>query len=92
MAATEKYNKPAPVNLGAGKEITIKQLVDLVAKLTGFKGRIIWDTSKPDGQPRRVLDTNRAKNEFDFEAKTDFTEGLQKTIEWYRKQSNKVKS
>jgi len=87
LAATEKYNKPAPVNLGAGKEITIKQLVDLVAKLTGFKGRIIWDTSKPDGQPRRVLDTNRAKNEFGFEAKTDFTEGLQKTIEWYQKQS-----
>jgi GDP-L-fucose synthase len=90
LAATEKYDKPAPVNLGAGKEITIKQLVDLIAKLTGFQGQIIWDTSKPDGQPRRYLDTTRAKNEFGFEAKTEFTDGLQKTIEWYRKQVEKT--
>jgi GDP-L-fucose synthase len=89
IAATEKYDKSAPVNLGSGKEITIKLLVDLLAKLTGFEGQIIWDTSKPDGQPRRYLDTTRAKNEFGFEAKTDFTEGLQKTIEWYRKQVEK---
>ena len=85
VAATEKYDKPAPVNLGTGKEVTIKELVNLVAKLTGFEGQIIWDTSKPDGQPRRRLDTTRAKTEFDFEAKTDLTTGLQKTIKWYRK-------
>ena len=89
IAATEKYDKPAPVNLGAGKEITIKQLVNLVAQLTGFKGQIVWDVLKPDGQPRRYLDTTRAKIEFGFEAKTDFTDGLQKTIEWYKKQVEK---
>ncbi len=86
LAATEKYDKPAPVNLGTGKEVTIKQLVDFVAQLTGFKGKIIWDTSRPDGQPRRCLDTTRAKVEFGFEAKTDLHTGLQKTIEWYKKQ------
>ena len=85
IAATEKYDKPAPVNLGTGKEVTIKELVNLVAKLTGFEGQIIWDTSRPDGQPRRSLDTTRAKTGFDFEAKTDLTTGLQKTIKWYRK-------
>lgn len=87
IAATEKYDKPAPVNLGSGKEITIKKLVDIVAKITGFGGKIIWDTSRPDGQPRRCLDTTRAKNEFGFEAKTDLLTGLQKTIEWYKNQS-----
>jgi GDP-L-fucose synthase len=86
IAATEKYDKSAPVNLGTGKEVTIKELVNLVAKLTGFEGQIIWDTSRPDGQPRRRLDITRAKTEFDFEAKTDLTTGLQKTIKWYRKQ------
>ena len=84
IAAAERYNKPAPVNLGTGKEITIKQLSNLISKLTGFDGQIVWETSKPDGQPRRCLDTARAKKEFDFEAKTDLTEGLQKTIEWYK--------
>jgi GDP-L-fucose synthase len=88
LAATEKYDKPAPVNLGSGKEITIKQLVDLVAKLTGFNGEVVWDASKPDGQPRRCLDTSRAKAEFGFEAKTDFTDGLKKTIEWYKQKAN----
>lgn len=87
VAATEKYDKPAPVNIGAGKEITIKELVNLVAKLTGYRSEIIWDTSKPDGQPRRCLDVSRAREEFGFEAKTDFNEGLQKTIEWHKKQS-----
>lgn len=84
VAASEKYDKPAPVNLGTGKEIKIKDLVKLVAKLSGFEGQIIWDTSKPDGQPRRCLDTSRAKAEFDFEAKTELSNGLQKTIEWYK--------
>jgi len=84
LLATEKYNKPDPVNLGAGREITIKELVDLIAKLTGYEGRIVWDTSKPDGQPRRCLDTSKAKKEFGFEAKTDFVEGLKRTVEWYQ--------
>jgi len=85
LLATEKYNKSEPVNLGAGFEISIKDLVELIAKLTAFKGKIIWDTSKPDGQPRRCLDTSRAEKEFGFKAKTLFKEGLKKTIEWYRK-------
>jgi GDP-L-fucose synthase len=89
ISATEKYNKPAPVNLGTGKEITINELVNLVAKLTGFQGQIIWDKSRPDGQPRRCLDVTGAKREFDFEAKTDLISGLKKTIEWYA--SNRLK-
>ncbi len=81
--AAERYNKPEPINIGTGFEITIKDLVELIAKLTGFKGKIVWDESKPDGQPRRCLDTFRAKKGFRFKAKTDFEEGLRKTIEWY---------
>ena len=83
LLAAERYNKSEPVNLGAGFEISIKELVDLVAKLTGFSGNIVWDTSKPDGQPRRMLDTRKAKEEFGFKARTSFEEGLRKTIEWY---------
>jgi len=83
LLAAEKYNKPEPVNIGAGFEITIKDLVSLIAKVTGFKGKIIWDTSKPDGQPRRCLDTARAKKEFGFEAKVKLEEGLKRTIAWY---------
>ncbi len=81
--ATEKYNKSDPVNIGAGFEISIKDLVKLIVKLTGFKGKIAWDKTKPDGQPRRCLDTSRAAKEFGFKAKTKFEEGLKKTIEWY---------
>jgi len=81
--ATEKYNKPEPVNLGSDMEISIKDLIELICKLMDFKGEIRWDTSKPDGQPRRCLDTSRAKKEFGFEAKTNFEEGLKKTIDWY---------
>jgi len=84
ILATEKYNKSEPVNLGAGFEISIRDLVKLITKLTGFKGKIIWDKSKPDGQPRRCLDTSRAAKEFGFKAKTKFEEGLNKTIKWYR--------
>lgn len=84
VLATEKYNKPEPVNIGAGFEISIKDLVKLITELTGFKGKIIWDISKPDGQPRRMVDTSKAKKEFGFVAKTDFKEGLKKTIEWYK--------
>ena len=83
--ATERYNKPEPVNIGAGFEIRIKDLVTLIAELTGFKGEIRWDKTKPDGQPRRRLDVSKAKAEFGFEAKTNFREGLRKTIEWYGK-------
>ena len=83
LLATEKYNKPDPVNLGAGFEISIKDLVDLVRKLTGFNGEVLWDSSEPDGQPRRMLDVSRAEKQFGFKAKTNFEEGLRKTIEWY---------
>jgi len=85
ILATEKYNKPNPVNIGAGFEIKIKELVEIIVKLTSFEGKIVWDTAKPDGQPRRCLDTSKAEKEFGFIAKTDFFEGLKKTIEWYRK-------
>ena len=73
------------MNLGAGFEISIKDLVELIVKLTGFKGKIIWDSTKPDGQPRRCLDTSKAKREFGFKARTQFEEGLKKTIEWYKR-------
>lgn len=84
VMATERYDKPDPVNLGAGFEISIKDLVDLIAELCEFDGEIKWDSSKPDGQPRRCLDTSKAEKEFGFEAKTDFREGLKKAIEWYK--------
>jgi len=84
LLASEKYNKGDPVNIGAGFEISIRELAELVMELTGFEGRIIWDQTKPDGQPRRSLDTARAFQEFGFKAKTAFREGLRKTIEWYR--------
>ncbi len=86
VLAAERYNKPDPVNIGSGIEITIKDLVKLLAEIMGFKGSIKWDTSKPDGQPRRKLDINKAEEEFGFKARTDFIEGLRKTIEWYREQ------
>jgi len=85
LLATEHYNGSEPVNIGAGFEITIRELVEKIAKLTGFKGQIRWDTSKPDGQPRRRLDVSRAKQYFGFEAKTSFDEGLKATIDWYIK-------
>jgi len=83
ILATEKYDKAEPVNIGAGFEISIRDLVALIAELTGFSGRIIWDRSLPDGQPRRMLDTRRAVAEFGFQAGTDFRIGLRKTIDWY---------
>jgi len=86
LLAAEYYDKSEPVNLGAGFEISIHDLVDLIVKLTGFSGKIVWDTSKPDGQPRRCLDTARAFKEFGFKAKTSFEDGLRKTIEWYREE------
>lgn len=94
LLATERYNKPDPVNLGVGFEISIKDLVELISKLTGFKGKIVWDTTKPDGQPRRMLDTTRAFKEFGFKAKVGLEKGLKKTINWYlsTKQTRETKS
>ena len=83
ILAAERYNKGYPVNLGSGFEISIKDLVELIAEIIGFDREIRWDTSKPDGQPRRCLDVSKAKQEFEFEARVDFGEGLEKTIEWY---------
>lgn len=84
LLATEHYNSPQCVNIGAGFEITIKDLAEKIAKLTGFSGQIRWDSTKPDGQPRRSLDTTRAKRCFGFESKTTFDHGLSKTIDWWR--------
>jgi len=84
LFATKRYNKSDPVNIGTGFEISIQNLVELIAELTGFKGEIKWDTSKPDGQPRRFLDTSKAEKEFGFKAKTAFKEGLERTIKWYK--------
>lgn len=85
LLAAEKYNKPEPVNIGAGFEIKIYDLAQLIAKFTGFKGEIKWNKSKPDGQPRRCLDVSRAENEFGFKAKTRFEIGLKKEIDWFYK-------
>jgi len=83
VLATERYDKPAPVNLGSGMEISIMDLAKTVAEMTGFKGQIVWNTNHPNGQPRRSLDTTRAEREFGFRAKTPFDIGLRKTIDWY---------
>jgi GDP-L-fucose synthase len=84
VLATESYNKNDPVNIGAGCEISIKDLVELITELTEFQGRIIWDEDKPDGQPRRMLDTTRALQEFGFAARMTLRDGLKKTIDWYQ--------
>jgi GDP-L-fucose synthase len=89
LQATEKYNAKQPVNLGTGKEITIRELANLIAKLTKFKGDIVWDKTKPDGQPRRCLDITLAKNAFGFELKTDLEYGLRETIKWYNNEYRK---
>jgi len=83
ILATQKYNKSNPVNIGSGREISIKELAETIKKLVGFEGKITWDKTKPDGQPRRKVDTSRAYEEFGFKAKTNFKEGLKKTIQWY---------
>ena len=84
VIAAERYNGPEPINLGTGQEIKIRDLADMIAELTGFQGRIIWDTSKPDGQPRRRLDVTRAKQVLGWQARVSLKEGLRRTIEWYR--------
>ena len=90
--AAEHYNKPDPVNLGSGREITIRDLATRICDLVGFQGELTWDASKPDGQPRRCLDTSRAKREFGFAATTDFKDGLAETIAWYEKELHELAS
>lgn len=85
VLATEKYDKSEPVNIGAGFEISIKNLAEKIKNLTGYKGDIVWDSTKPDGQPRRMLDTTRAEEEFGYKSSTQFDQGLKETIEWYQK-------
>jgi GDP-L-fucose synthase len=89
VLAAERYNKPDPVNIGAGREIRIRELVELIVELTDFNGEIRWDRSEPDGQPRRCLAVSRAKEEFGFEATVPFEEGLKRTIDWYVSQLDK---
>ena len=91
LLATEHFNGSDPVNIGAGFEITIKDLVEKIVELSGFKGEIRWDPTKPDGQPRRCLDTSRAKKLFKFEAKTEFDSGLKATIEWYKQHRQEIR-
>jgi GDP-L-fucose synthase len=88
VLAAERYDKPDPVNLGAAFEISIRDLVVAIAEATGFRGRITWDVTKPNGQPRRKLDTSRAEQEFGFRAQVDFREGLPLTVKWYEAQRN----
>ncbi|MBC8389995.1 MAG: GDP-L-fucose synthase [Actinobacteria bacterium] len=91
VLALEKYDKPDPVNIGAGFEISIKELAEKIKDIVGFKGKIVWDRTKPDGQPRRCLDTSRALKEFSFKAKVDFDEGLREAIDWYTENKDLLK-
>ena len=90
VLAAERYAAPDPVNLGVGREITIRELVDLIVRLTGFEGSVHWDASKPDGQPRRALDTSRARQAFGFEARTDFEDGIRATVAWYEEHARRL--
>jgi GDP-L-fucose synthase len=90
LLAAEHYDKPDPINLGSGREISIRDLVNLVARLTGFSGEIRWDSTKPDGQPRRCLDVQKAAREFNFRAATSFEDGLRETIRWYEQNSKNI--
>jgi GDP-L-fucose synthase len=91
VSSMEKYDSPDPMNLGSGREVTIRQAVEIIAKLVGFEGRITWDASKPDGQPRRCLDVSRARETIGFVAKTSFEEGLRKTIQWFTTHKNQAR-
>ena len=91
LLAAERYDDPAPVNIGTGVEISIRELADTIAELTGFEGRIVWDTSMPNGQPRRALDASRAEEAFGFRARTPLRQGLVQTIAWYREQVHAVR-
>jgi GDP-L-fucose synthase len=92
VLAAERYDGPEPVNLGAGKEISIRELAELVADVVGFRGKITWDTSMPNGQPRRSVDATRALELFGFEARTPLREGLERTVAWYREHAGAVAS
>ena len=89
VLASERYNDSEPVNLGSGNEISIKDLAHMIVEMTGFEGSLIWDTSKPNGQPRRALDVSRADKYFGFRAQVPFQEGLRRTIEWYKEHREK---
>jgi len=91
VAASEKYNDSEPVNLGSGYEISIKDLTETIIRLTGFQGQLVWDATKPNGQPRRGLDTSRAEKFFGWRAKMDFEEGLKRTIQWFRDNRDKIR-
>jgi len=82
--ASQRYDRPEPINLGTGQEISIRELAEVIAKATGFRGEIVWDPSKPNGQPRRLLDVSRAEQQFGFRAHTPFAEGIERTVAWYR--------
>lgn len=90
LLATERYDGPEPFNLGSGQEISIKDLAERIAQMTGFKGQLVWDTTKPNGQPRRALDTSRAERFFGFRAKVSLEEGLKRTIEWYKANRHRI--
>ncbi len=90
VLATERYDQPDPINIGSGSEISIRDLAQLITRLTGFQGAIQWDESKPDGQPRRRLDTSKAKDTFGFEASVGLEDGLRRTIDWYQEQRQRV--
>jgi GDP-L-fucose synthase len=88
LLGAERYNGADPVNLGSGEEISIKELAERIARMTGFGGRFVWDAARPNGQPRRSLDTSRAAREFGFRARTRLDEGLRRTIDWYERQTS----
>jgi GDP-L-fucose synthase len=90
VSAAENYNGDQPVNLGSGYEISIKDLVEMIVRMTGFEGKLIWQTDQPNGQPRRGLDVSRAKELFGWSAKVPFEEGMKRTIEWYKEHRSKV--
>ena len=91
VLAMEEYDSPEPMNLGNGQEITIRQAIETIAELAGFTGKITWDSSKPDGQPRRCLDVERARREIGFVARTNFRDGLHKTIDWFIAHRNEAR-
>ena len=84
LMAAERYDKPDPINLGTGQEISIRELVSMIVRLTKYEGEVLWDHTKPDGQPRRCLDTSRAEKEFGFRARISLEEGIRQTIEYYQ--------
>ena len=91
VTAAEKYNGQEPVNLGSGYEISIKDLTEMIIRLTGFEGKLVWDNEKPNGQPRRGLDVSRAKEYFGWQAQVPFEEGMSRTIEWFQENREKIR-